>query len=393
MTSRPRALVFTSHYPSATERTRGTYNESTFAALAEHADLRVLGPIPWWFRRQRPKMMLFGERDRVTGIDAAFPSYWSVPGATPMHAAAVVASLAPFVYRVRRELAFDAILATWAYPDIVAAAVFAKIARVPLIATVLGSDVNELPGRLGLRRQIQWGLARAERVVSVSHALADRLVELGVDRARVVVQHNGVDGQAFAIADRAAARRALAIRHARPMVLYVGNVKPEKGCDVLVEAADRLARVHGKRDVDVVIIGSGELDVPLRARVAELGLEKNVTFAGRKLHAEIPRWLAATDVLCLPSRREGCPNVILEALASGRPVVASRVGGIPELIEHGKNGLLVPADDPEALAEALATALDRTFSPEDLRATVENLSWEGVGARYARILDEVLGRR
>jgi glycosyltransferase involved in cell wall biosynthesis len=384
-----KALLFTNHFPSATARTRGVYNEQTFGALAKNCEIRVVGPIPWWSRRDQPRAMLFGEKDRVTGLSASFPSFWSVPGATPMHAAAVFASLHREVRRLRREFPFDAVLATWAYPDIVAGAMFAREAKRPLIATVLGSDVNEQPKHRLLRPQIRWALRSAARVVAVSRALGEACVDLGVDRARLVVQHNGVDGTEFRLRDKAAARKDLGIKHARPIVLYVGNVKPEKGCDVLIEAADKLVRIEGRRDVDVVLVGSGELDAELRARVAAIGLEKNVTFAGRRLHSEIPTWLAASDLLCLPSRREGCPNVILEALASGRPIVASNVGGVPELVRDGENGLLPPAADSDALSRALASALDKTWSPEALRCTVENLSWDGVAATYRRLLDEV----
>jgi glycosyltransferase involved in cell wall biosynthesis len=100
--------------------------------------------------------------------------------------------------------------------------------------------------------------------------------------------------------------------------------------------------------------------------------------------------MSAVDVFCLPSRNEGCPNVILEALASGKPVVASRVGGIPELLTDGENGYLVPSEDPAALAGALAKALERRWDPEALRATVTFLSWDAVALTYQTILGEVL---
>jgi glycosyltransferase involved in cell wall biosynthesis len=100
--------------------------------------------------------------------------------------------------------------------------------------------------------------------------------------------------------------------------------------------------------------------------------------------------MSAVDVFCLPSRNEGCPNVILEALASGKPVVASRVGGIPELLTDGENGYLVPAEDPASLARALAQALARDWDPEALRASVEFLSWDTVALTYQKLLGEVI---
>src|SRR6185312_4813168 len=102
-------------------------------------------------------------------------------------------------------------------------------------------------------------------------------------------------------------------------------------------------------------------------------LGQHVYFCGRRPHAEIPHWIGASNVFCLPSRREGCPNVVLEALSCGRPVVASRVGGVPELLS-GENGMLVPAGNATALAKQLHAALDRDWEPAALRNSVESLS-------------------
>src|SRR5262249_36781248 len=189
---------------------------------------------------------------------------------------------------------------------------------------------------------------------------------------RVVVQHNGVDGTEFQIRDKAEARARLKLHPDRPMILYVGNVKTEKGVGELVEAMARLTRRLGRKDVELCVVGSGEILDKLKARTLELGLGPNIRFAGRQLHTEIPHWMSACDVFCLPSYAEGCPNVILEALASGRPVVASRVGGIPELLTD-KNGGMTPAGDAEALADGLAAALARSWDPEARRGTVEYL--------------------
>jgi glycosyltransferase involved in cell wall biosynthesis len=132
------------------------------------------------------------------------------------------------------------------------------------------------------------------------------------------------------------------------------------------------------RDVMVALVGNGELESPLRAPVAELQLQNQVMFCGRRPHTEIADWISACDVLCLPSFREGCRNVVLEALPSGRPVVASNVGGVPELLRPG-TGLLAPAGEPRALAEALRRALRETWDPDSLRAFVECLSRDQFG--------------
>jgi glycosyltransferase involved in cell wall biosynthesis len=111
-----------------------------------------------------------------------------------------------------------------------------------------------------------------------------------------------------------------------------------------------------------------------------------------RLHDEVPSWISACDVLCLPSRREGCPNVVLEALASGRPVVASRVGGVPEILSP-ESGVIVDPENPAALAQGISAALDRGWDPRSLRDCVECLSWDDVGRSYHRQLVESLRER
>lgn len=375
-----KALLFTQIYPSLREPARGPYNHNIFRAISQRGETRVISPQPWWSRLRRPGELLRTPRESQTGMETFLPAYWSAPRLTALHARALYTSVRPLVARLRREFPFDAILAAWAYPDAVAASLLARDFDCPLVVKVLGSDINAVPHNPRLRRQIQQGLGRAARVVAVSEALRDRLVDLGIAPERIVVQHNGVDGQRFSLRDRGAVREQLGVPTERPMICCVGRLSHEKGVDVLLEAMGRLAAA-GRRDVDLRLIGGGDEEAALRARVGQLGIEQQVHFHGMRPHDEIPAWISASDVLCLPSRREGCPNVVLEALASGRPVVASRVGGVPELI-HGDNGLLVPSEDPGALADALQTALAGTWDPQALRDSVEFLSWDDVGAMY-----------
>ncbi|WP_437624813.1 glycosyltransferase family 4 protein [Sorangium sp. So ce1151] len=390
-----KVLVFTHHYPSKRLPTMAPYSYHTYRALARRCELRLVAPTPWWTRaRGASRELLGGTRESHTGIDALFPTYWSVPGLPRLHARAIHASLRGTMAGLRREFPYDVILAAWAYPDTVAAEAFAREAGVPIVTTVLGSDINEQPRNAVLRAQIAPALQRCARVVSVSGALGERLVELGVPRERVVVQLNAVDGERFSIRDRAAPRQRLGVPADAKVVLYAGYHVPEKGVDVLVEAMAHLDR-SGRRDVHLMMVGGGELLEPLRARVSELGIGDRVQLFGWALPTEIPDYMAACDVFCLPSRREGCPNVVLEALASGRPVVATRVGGVPELVREGQggNGLLVPAGDPQALGDALVRALETAWDPAALRGSVGALSWDVVGERYHALLEEVVRER
>ena len=387
-----RALVYTHHYPSPEAPSRAPYSFHTYRALMRHCALRVVGPIPWWWRLKTPRMWVEPLHDASSGIDALFPSYLSIPAFWPAHGFAVAASTAMLVRRIKREFPFDLILAATAYPDAVAAAHLARLFDVPFLVTVLGSDVNKSGMHLALRPQIAWALKRAGRVIAVSSALGDRVAEMGVDRSKIAIVRNGVDGESFAIRDKHEARAKLGLPQDRPIVTYVGNLLLVKGVDVLVEAVGRLKDLSDAPPIYVNMVGGGPLMDQLKSRADALGLKDRIGFAGRVLPTAVPEQMNACDVFCLPSREEGCPNVVLEALASGKPVVASRTGGIPELVRE-TNGLLVTPEDPDDLAHSLVKAVKRSWDPEGLRRTVPSLSWNDVGDTYWKLIGEVMAER
>ena len=194
----------------------------------------------------------------------------------------------------------------------------------------------------------------ADRILCVSQAIARDLVErYHIDAARTVVVHNGIDAWAFRPARvRAAVRAELGIAEGCRVIVMAGRMTAQKGWDVLLEAAARLAPVRG--DLAWVLVGDGPLRAALTRRAADLGLA--VRFTGAR--SDIADVLGCADVVVLASRSEGLPFTLLEAMALGKPVVATRVGGVPEVVEDGRSGRLVPRDDPAALAGAVAGIVD-----------------------------------
>ncbi|MEQ1757834.1 MAG: glycosyltransferase [Vicinamibacterales bacterium] len=381
------ALVLSNLFPSADEPGRGLFNLRGFAALAEFCDVRVVVPVAAWRHLGSPGRWLGARTETHSGLEATYVSYWNLPRVgTTLHARAVRAFVAPYVRRMHAARPFDVVLGVFAYPDLVAAAALADELRLPLVGFVLGSDINELGQWPSIRPQIQRALHRSHSIVSVSHGLKERVVELGVPADKVIVQHNGVEGDVFALRDRASVRAQLSVPPGRKLVCFVGNLLPEKGPDVLLDA------LTGAPDVHVAFIGSGALKDTLLATATARGVADRISFLGRLPASQVALWLSAADALCLPSRREGCPNVVLEALASGVPVVASRVGGVPELLTE-TNGMMVPAEDPGALAKALVATLERRWDPIALRASVPSLSWADMGRTLHRAMVEAVAAR
>jgi glycosyltransferase involved in cell wall biosynthesis len=239
--------------------------------------------------------------------------------------------------------------------SIVAAAV-RRLSNFVLVVTRHVMDEPTATWRERLRARLACAaFRRADAVVAVSGASAERLAELArIPREAVRVLPNGIDLAAFDGAGpeiRAAARRALAVAPADALVLVPAVLREGKGHDVLLEAVPALlARVPSAR---VIVAGGGEREAQLRGRARPLG--DAVRFLGPR--EDMRELLAACDVVALPSLAEAQPTALMEAAAAGRPVVATRVGGVPEVVADGRSGILVPPRDAGALAEALAALL------------------------------------
>jgi len=165
-------------------------------------------------------------------------------------------------------------------------------------------------------------------------------------------------------------------------VLYVGNLKPSKGCVDLLEAFPALLERHPA--ARLAYVGSGAA-AALEQRARALGIAGSVQLAGARPHHELATWMHAASLLCLPSHNEGVPNVVLEAMACGLPVVATRVGGIPEVLpDHA--GRLVPPHDRAALAQALDEALRADWSTASIAAHAARFDWQDNIARLDRII-------
>ena len=243
----------------------------------------------------------------------------------------------------------------------------------PLVVSLHGSDVFVAEKHAVAGRIAHQVFAQAGFVTACSADLRDRAVRLGARRERTEVVPYGVDTARFApltsATARAEARAALGVPADAPLVFAVGRLVRKKGFEYLVDAVARLAATQPH--VACVIAGAGDLDAELRARARERGVADRVHFPGLLPHDRIAAAMAAADVVAVPSVRDdagnvdGLPNVVLEALATATPVVATPAGGIAAVIDDGVDGRLVPERDSVALADAIASLLD---APDRARA-------------------------
>ncbi|MBP6442597.1 MAG: glycosyltransferase [Gemmatimonadales bacterium] len=341
-----RILLVTSVYPTPYGPHKGTFNAALVTGLhLAGDDVRVVAPIPWTDRLRRRAV-------GTTAEGVSHPLWWYPPKVGHhRHHRWMRRTVLPAARTITEEWRPDLVLGYWTHPDGTVALEVAREFGVPGVLLVGGSDILVLTAKPARRAIIVETLLAADRVLAVGAPLRDSVVALGVPAERVDAFARGVDRQRFAPTDGLAARRRLGLPLDRPIALWVGRMVPVKGLDVLMAAWSLIHR--GKSAPLLVLAGDGEQRGELAQMAARMG--DSVQLVGSVSHAALRDWYAAADVVVLPSRSEGVPNVLIEGLACGTPFVASAVGAVPDLLEP--NSRVVPPGNVTALAGALDDAL------------------------------------
>lgn len=318
---------------------------------------------------------------------------------------AAIASWTAIRKRLRRGH-WDLVHAHWLLPNAPIAAAARPGGQPPLVISCHGSGVYLAERFRWTGTAARWAMRRAAAVTACSGDLRARLAHLGVGPAPVRIPY-GVDTERFRPlepARRQAVRERLARDHGLPpddtWLVAVGRLVYKKGFDVLVRALPRLRERHPA--ARCLIAGSGPLEKPLREAAEAAGVGDRVHLIGSVAHARIPELYAAADLMVVPSVHgpggnvDGLPNVLMEALASGATVIASRVAGIPDVLHDGRNGLLFEEGDAVGLAAAAERALDDPALANDLGAaarseTVAELRWERICERFEEVYRGAVG--
>ena len=291
--------------------------------------------------------------------------------------------LFPLLRHLRNEGRCDLISAHWLYPDGVASAAAARLLEIPIYLHAMGSDINEYSKFFLRRIQIVKAIESADAIITKSRALASRVLDLGVSKTQIHTVPNGIDRSIFYPGDKDEARKLLNIPGDSFSILYVGNFNKEKNVSLLIRAFAEVVKVRPK--AKLLLVGDGPERKMLERLAANNVSGGNIIFAGRQAHHSLRRFYQAADCFALPSTKEGCPNVLLEALSCGLSVIASNVGGVPEIVtqEYGK---LVESGNLEEWVQALESAVSNPPGPV---AKFEWPSW----ADNADLLKEIFSGR
>jgi glycosyltransferase involved in cell wall biosynthesis len=347
-------LVITNLYPVPWAPNRSSFNKQQFDFIAaeRHVKIVVLLPLNEWLKHKKKC---------IPSDNLKYCPYFYIPKLgrrlVPWFQSLSLMCLLPWMKKQNANTLY----ASWGFPDAVATSIINKWLNLPLFIKVHGTDVNEntkYPARRAL--MLKW-LSKAENIFCASQALADSLAATGISEKKLSVNYNGVNTEIFYPKEK---------DKESTNIVFVGNLIPTKGINELLSAFIGLQKKMPEVVLD--IIGEGPLKVTIENKVKELGL--NIKVHGSLTLVDVAHKIRTSSLLVLPSYREGVPNVLLEAFASGIPVVATKVGGIPEVVNDNV-GILVEAKNTDALQEAIYIALNKSWNKTDITEHAKEFDW------------------
>ena len=374
-----RILTFSTLFPSSLRPGHGIFVETRLRELVSSGkvEARVVAPVPWFFSTnprfgEYARMARVPRREHRNGFDVQHPRY-CLPPKVGMSMAPLTLALGarPAIQILLDEgYDFDVMDAHYYYPDGVAAALLARHFNKPFTVTARGSDINLIADHAIPRRFIRWASQRASASIGVSAALTQAMLQMGVPAPSLLTLPNGVDLDRFQIHPQKSARAGLGWPD-QPTLLIVGNLLENKGHHIAIRALVNLPAFR------LVIAGEGPKRSALESLVQRTNTGSRVQFLGQVEQDQLARYYSAADILVLPSSLEGWPNVLLESMACGTPVVATRVGGIPEIVKSDDAGRLLPERTAACVVAAVSDLWQHLPSRNAVRATAQGCGWQG----------------
>jgi glycosyltransferase involved in cell wall biosynthesis len=361
----------------------------TALELSRNCSVEVLCPVARYPRLKwlEPRNYAYHRLDGATGppgLATHYREYFMLPWVGRYwNGWGTLRAVEKDIHRIRPDI----LLSYWLYPTAWAAVRLGRRLGIPVLVGSRGSDLHRIPDAR-VRRQTAWTVRNADAVLTVTHDLAERARALGAPANRIHVIANGCDRTLYRPQPKAEARRALGLDANATLLLQVGHLIESKGVFDLWAAFAKIA--PARSGLTLALVGEGPGESMLRNIAAKSGLAGRLLLPGPQKPVHVAQWMNAADLVCLASHGEGCPNVVVEALACGRPVVGCNVGGIPDLVD-GECGRLVPPKSPEALAMALEEALAHEWDPGAISRR-HSRSWRDVGDETFAEIEHCLAR-
>jgi teichuronic acid biosynthesis glycosyltransferase TuaC len=392
-------LSLSSVFPNSAEPGLGLFVHSRLSNLSRLVNVKVIAPVAA-LDYSNPKGRLYCRRTgpwvRSDGpMEVLHPRWIFPPGGTPANVLCLFSRLYPLVRRLHKRFAFDLVDAHFGYPEGVVAAMLARAIGIPFVITLRGSELMFASYKTR-RLVMRWAFRRASKIISVSEELRQFAIRQGAPTGKVVTISNGVDSGLFFPRDRNAVRSKHGIPPNRKVIVSAGEMIEAKGHQHVASALRDL--VAEGVDAELLIVGGRarggpNYSVTLKKFVESLSLGGRIRFIGWADRMGIAELLSAADVFCLASYTEGWPNVVHEALACGTPVVATRVGAIPEMIPSADYGLITPAKDQSALLVALRSALLTEWDRDQIARWGGTRTWNVVTDEVLTVFHAIVGTK
>lgn len=358
-------LTFTTLFPNKELPNYAVFVKERIVNISRLCDVRVVAPVPWHKFSQIPK------EETMDGLEIYHPRYFMTPKIfRSFYGFFMFLSVRGFVKKLKKEFDFDLIDGHFVYPDGLAAVLLGRIMGIKVCLTARGTDINWYPRFSLIKRLIQYTLNKADCLVSVNNDLKEKMMALGASGDKIHVVPNGVDFKKFYPISRAVARKDIGMPLDRKLILSIGNLIEAKGFDVLIKAISQI-----NRPVDLFIIGEGPYRKRLELLIKKFSLGERIKLLGALPQTELCKWYSACDLFCLTSHREGRPNVVIEALACGTPVVSMNKWGLSEIIKK-ETGTLLDSYDPDTAARAIEGALNLNWNRETITSSIRHLNWQ-----------------
>ncbi len=357
-----RVLVLSHMYPKDKKSIFGIFIKRQLKSLIkQHCQIKVISPIPFVpkYFRSNPRRKEYSQIPKtisIEGIPVYCPRYICAPGSW-FHGISCYTIYYGIIREVKKiiEEFQPHILHTFTItPDGYAGLMFKKKYKFPVICSLLGSDINLYPNYRPLTLNLtKKAISDMDQLISVSRALKFVAENIALPKREIEVVYMGCDINKFINnkESRKNIREKLVIFPKEIVLLFVGSLLKQKGIFDLVEAFNQVFKKY--KNLRLIFVGKGFAYNEIVYRVNKLQLENKVCIVGEKSHDKIPDWLNVSDIFVFPSYNEGLPNAVIEAMACSKPVIATRVGGIPEAVRDGKSGILIERGDIKALSNAI----------------------------------------
>ena len=386
-------LVFTSLYPNNIWPNHGVFIKERMRHVAKLKDchIKVVAPVPYFPPVKLGSRFKYSQVHRHEirdNIEIFHPRYIMTPKVgMSSYGWLMYKSTLRTVKQIQNTFDFDLIDAHYIYPDGYAAMLLGRALNKPVVVSARGSDINQFVALPRIRKKLQATIQHTDHSIAVCQALKDAMVALDPSAQQTTVIPNGVDAQKFFPVNRELARRKLNLPDVR-IILSVGQLIPRKGMNILIQAFKKIVDASTEPK-HLVIAGEGESRHALAELVRALDLENNVSFVGNRPHADLNLYYNAADVSCLASSREGWPNVVMESLACGTPVVATNIWGTPEILVSDTLGLLTERTASD-MAANLHLALDKSWDRNAILSHMQQHTWKRAAQSVNAVFEHVL---